>query len=49
MSKWRVEIPAWGTEIEADDEGDVLIQASLNLSFMNEACAEEIEVGENDE
>jgi hypothetical protein len=42
MAKWKVMIPQWETEVEADDEGDALMQAASQFSVMNEARAEEI-------
>lgn len=48
MSKWRVSIPSWETEVEADDEGDALVQASMEHDFMDDASAEEI-VPDNEE
>lgn len=41
MSKWRVEV-SWEAELEADDEGEALMQADSSFSFMREARAEEI-------
>jgi len=41
MRKWRVEI-SWECEVEADDEGDALIQADMAFSFMSEARAMEV-------
>jgi hypothetical protein len=48
MSKWTVEIPSWSIEVEAEDEGDALIQADMAFSFMSEARAEEIEEATNE-
>jgi hypothetical protein len=45
MARWRVEIPSWSTEVEADDEGDALIQADVQFNFMSEAQAVEEEEG----
>lgn len=42
MSKWRVTVNYWTEEYEADDEGDALMQADSDFSFMNEARTEEI-------
>ena len=44
MSKWRVSLPSWEIEIEAEDEEDAL--AACDFDFMTEARAEEI--GEDD-
>ena len=41
MAKWRVDV-SWECEVEADDEGDALLQADGAFSFMREARAEEI-------
>lgn len=43
MAKWRVTIPQWEIEVDANDEGDALVQASLNFEILNEARAEEVE------
>ena len=40
MSRWKVRV-SWETEVEADDEGDALLQADLQFSFMSEAQADE--------
>lgn len=50
MAKWIVEV-SWEGEVEADDEGDALMQADRAFSFMSEARAQEIGTteGENDE
>lgn len=47
MRKWRVWVPQWEEEFEAEDEGDALTQADSRYSFMNEVRAEEIEEGED--
>jgi hypothetical protein len=41
MRKWRVSV-SWETEVEAEDEGQALIDADAAFSFMSEASAEEI-------
>jgi len=43
MGKWRVTVSFWTKDYEADDEGDALIKADMDFSFMSEARAEEIE------
>ena len=40
MSTWTVEVN-WICEVEADDEGDALIQADMKFSLMREARAHE--------
>lgn len=47
MSKWIVSVN-WDVEIEAEDEGDALMQADRQFSLMSEARAEEVETGEDD-
>ena len=42
MSKWRVWISEWVSEVEADDEGDALMKADDEHCFMAEARAEEV-------
>ncbi len=41
MTKWRVEV-SWECEVEADNEGDALMQADQAFSMMSDARAEEI-------
>jgi hypothetical protein len=48
MRKWRVSVQ-WEAELEAEDEGQALIDADCAFTFMSEANAEEIETGESDE
>jgi hypothetical protein len=48
MRKWRISV-SWETEIEADDEGQALIDADSTFSFMREARAEEITPDDTDE
>lgn len=42
MGKWVVEV-SWNTVIEAEDEGEALMQADREFSFMREANAENLE------
>jgi hypothetical protein len=42
MSKWTVDVN-WSIDVEADGEGEALMEASRAFSFMSEANAEEIE------
>ena len=43
MTKWIVMVPQWEEEIEAEDEGDALIQADRSFDFWREAMAERVE------
>lgn len=43
MSIWRVLVPQWECEVEADDEGEALMEADSLFNFMGEARAECIE------
>lgn len=43
MSRWRVVLYQWECEVEADDEGDALMEADSLFNFMNEARAQETE------
>ena len=43
MRRWRVTVPEWTFELDADDEGEALIDADSSFSFMSLARAEEIE------
>ena len=49
MSKWIVSIPGWEVEIEAEREGDALMDAERQFSFMSEARAEEVESEDGNE
>lgn len=49
MARWKVSIPSWECEVEADDEGEALMQADGQYSFMGEAEAEEMEPDEDEE
>jgi hypothetical protein len=46
MSRWRVMLYQWQCEVDADDEGEALMEADSLFSFMGEAQAEEIETKE---
>jgi len=48
MSKWRVTVSFWTENYEADDEGDALMQADSDFSFMSEARCEELEEDEEE-
>ena len=43
MTRWRISVQFWETEVEADDEGDALIQADGEFNFMGEARVEDID------
>jgi hypothetical protein len=43
MPKWKISVNFWEVEVEADDEGDALMEADSIFNFMNEARVEEIE------
>lgn len=50
MSRWRVMLYQWECEVEAEDEGEALMEADSLFNFINEARAEEVDGGEgNDE
>ena len=42
MSVWQVEVH-WEKQYEAEDEGDAMMQAEMDFSFMHEGEAYEIE------
>jgi ribonuclease PH len=42
MARWSVTVQ-WQEIVEADNEGDALIQADMNFSMMDDARVEEIE------
>jgi len=42
LATWKVTVPAQTLEVQAEDEGEALMQAEMKFSFMNEAQAEEI-------
>lgn len=42
MAKWTVSVD-WDVEVEAEDEGDALMQADRMFDFIGEARTEEIE------
>lgn len=43
MSRWRVMVYQWECEVEADDEGEALMEADSLFNFMSEGRAQEIE------
>jgi hypothetical protein len=43
MPKWKISVSFWEVEVEADDEGDALMEADSIFNFMNEARVEELE------
>lgn len=48
MAKWTVRVE-WEIEVECADEGEALLEADREFSFMSEACAEEIEPEDGEE
>jgi hypothetical protein len=49
MRKWRITIPETEIELEAEDEGQALIEADSSFDFIDSARVEEIEPDEEDE
>jgi hypothetical protein len=49
MTRWRITIPQWETEVEAEDEGEALVNADLKFDFMSDARAEELEPAQDTE
>lgn len=41
MSKWTVSVQWWQVEVEAEDEGEALMEADGQFNFINEARATE--------